>query len=64
MGMPAFVFRLWFGAASLKTLRRNIFAFIGIRAVRETVIGGTGEVKPARAAKLLAAMRALGTAAR
>ncbi|PZW47040.1 putative NADPH-quinone reductase [Humitalea rosea] len=64
MGMPAFVFRWWFGAASLKALRRNIFSFIGIRAVRETVIGGAGEVKPATAARHLAAMRALGAAAR
>lgn len=64
MGMPAFVFRWWFGAASVKALRRNILNFGGIRPVRETLIGGVGELSPAKAAKHFAAMRALGAAAR
>ena len=64
MGMPAFVFRWWFGAASVKALRRNILNFGGIRPVRETFVGGVGELSPAKAATHFAAMRALGTAAR
>jgi putative NADPH-quinone reductase len=64
MGMPALVFRWWFGAASVKALRRNILNFGGIRPVRETLIGGVGELSPAKAAKHFVAMRALGAAAR
>lgn len=39
MGMPWFVYRLYFGAHSLKSLRRNILNFAGIRPVHESVIG-------------------------
>ena len=39
MGMPAFVCRWWFGAAGVENLRRGILGFIGIRPVRETLIG-------------------------
>lgn len=39
MGMPAFVYRWFFGAHSLKSLERNILRFVGIGPVRETLIG-------------------------
>lgn len=39
MGMPAFVYRLWYGAHSLKSLERNILKFIGFKPVRDTVFG-------------------------
>lgn len=39
MGMPAFVYRFFFGAHSLKSLERNILGFVGIGPVRETLIG-------------------------
>ena len=64
MGMPAFVFRWWFGAASLTALRRNILNFGGIRPVRETLIGNVDTLTPAQFAAHFAAMRALGAAAR
>jgi putative NADPH-quinone reductase len=64
MGMPGFVFRWWFGAASVKALRRNILRFGGIRPVRETLIGSVGTLTPAKCAEHFAAMRALGAAAR
>lgn len=44
-GMPAF-FHRWFGAQSLKSLKRNILHFAGIRPVRTTVIGGLGFGQP------------------
>lgn len=39
MGMPGFVYRWYFGAHSLKSLERNILAFVGVKPVRSTVIG-------------------------
>jgi NAD(P)H dehydrogenase (quinone) len=39
MGMPGFVYRLYFGAYALKMLRRNILQFVGIRPVRSTIHG-------------------------
>jgi putative NADPH-quinone reductase len=39
MGMPAFVYRWFFGAHSLKSLERNILKFCGISPIRESLIG-------------------------
>lgn len=39
MGMPAFIYRWFYGAHSLKSLKRNILAFCGISPVRSTLIG-------------------------
>jgi putative NADPH-quinone reductase len=39
MGMPAFFYRVWYRAHSLKSLKRNILEFCGIAPVRSTVIG-------------------------
>lgn len=39
MGMPGWFYRWYFGAHSLKCLKRNILQFIGIRPVRSSVIG-------------------------
>jgi len=64
MGMPAFVYRWWFAAHSVRSLKRNVLHFVGISPVRSTLIGGTGAVPPARAERLLAEMRRLGQAAR
>jgi len=40
MGMPAFFYRLVYGAHSVKSLERNILKFVGIRPVERTIIGG------------------------
>jgi putative NADPH-quinone reductase len=58
MGMPALVYRLYFGAHSLKSLERNILGFIGIAPIRESLFGLI-EMK-GRAKKALATMRAIG----
>lgn len=42
MGMPGFAYALFYRAHSLKSLKRNIFAFVGFRPVRHTIIGGIG----------------------
>ena len=39
MGMPAFVYRWYFRAHSLKALERNILGFIGFGPIRETLVG-------------------------
>jgi putative NADPH-quinone reductase len=39
MGMPAFFYRFYFGAHSVKSLERNILKLVGIAPVRHTLIG-------------------------
>lgn len=39
MGMPAFIYRWYFLAHSLKSLERNILGFCGIKTTRETLVG-------------------------
>ena len=60
MGMPAFVYRWYFAAHSIRSLRRNVLNFVGIAPVKSTLIGGVGQVPPARAQAWFDAMRRLG----
>lgn len=60
MGMPAFVYRWWFAAHSVRSLRRNVLNFVGIAPVRETLIGGVGQLSAARVGDWLERMRRLG----
>ncbi len=39
MGMPAIFYRFYFGAHSVKSLRRNVLNFVGIKPVESTLIG-------------------------
>jgi putative NADPH-quinone reductase len=39
MGMPAFIYRWYFGAHGLKSLRRNILGFCGIGPIATDLIG-------------------------
>ena len=39
MGMPAFIYRWYYLAHSLKSLERNILGFCGIKPTQETLIG-------------------------
>jgi putative NADPH-quinone reductase len=39
MGMPALVYRWYFGAYGLKSLERGILAFAGIGPIRESLVG-------------------------
>lgn len=63
MGMPALVYRFVFGAHSLKSLERNILAFVGIGPVSESIIGLV-EGSARRRETWLARMRNYGRAAR
>jgi putative NADPH-quinone reductase len=60
MGMPALIYRFYFGAHSLKSLERNILKFVGIRPIRETLFGGVETASPARRANWISRMRELG----
>lgn len=64
MGMPAFVYRWFFRAHSLKALERNILGFVGIAPVDETLIGTVEPMSPARADKIFKQLSLLGGAAR
>lgn len=63
MGMPAAAYRWYFGAHSLKSLRRNVLSFVGIKPVRATLIGSVEGAKAKVRERWLAKLRALGRAA-
>jgi putative NADPH-quinone reductase len=60
MGMPAFLYRWYFGGHGLRGLERSILRFTGIRPVRETLFGMVGSVGEARRRRWLERMRAYG----
>lgn len=60
MGMPAALYRLWYGAHGLRWLERNILHFVGIRPVRRGLFGLVGAASVARREKWLRSMRRLG----
>jgi putative NADPH-quinone reductase len=59
MGMPAFIYRWYFHAHSLKNLERNILAFSGIGPINASLIGMV-EGASAKREKWIAHMRKLG----
>jgi putative NADPH-quinone reductase len=61
MGMPAFVYRWFFLKHSLTSLKRNVLEFVGVKPVRETIIGS---VENTDCEAWLVKVRALGHAAR
>lgn len=64
MGMPALMYRWYFGAHSLKSLERNILGFCGIGPVRESLIGLVEAGGPRKHEHWLETMRDLGRRAR
>lgn len=62
MGMPALVYRFYFGAHSVKSFERNILGFSGVRPVRRTLIGNVEGSRRARD-RWLQTMAELGEAA-
>ncbi len=64
MGMPALIYRWYFGAHSLKSLERNLLGFVGIGPVRETLIGSVETCGGAAREKWLDKLRSLGQAGR
>jgi putative NADPH-quinone reductase len=64
MGMPAFFYRVFYRAHSVKSLQRNILAFCGVDPVRVTLIGMIEAAKQEARGVWLARMSALGRDAR
>lgn len=60
MGMPAIIYRLYFGAHGVKNLRRNILRFSGITPVRESLIGLIENENPKLRTKWLARFEVFG----
>ena len=64
VGMPAFVYRWYFRAHSLRSLERNILRFVGIAPVRQTLIGSVETCGARRHAQWLCELHALGRSAK
>jgi len=60
MGMPALAYRWFFGAHSLKALRRNVLWFCGFGPIRQTLIGKVESHDPDVRNRGMEQMRALG----
>ena len=60
MGMPAFIYRWFYLAHSLRSLERNILGFCGIGPVKETLIGRVDVIDDDKKRQWLAKMRQLG----
>jgi putative NADPH-quinone reductase len=60
MGMPALVYRWFFWAHSVKSLKRNILKFVGFAPVSETLIGMAGNPETARVADWVGKLEQLG----
>jgi len=64
MGMPAWVYRLWFGGHGLRSFQQGILRFVGIRPNRLTLIGSIEATTEAQRARWLARVKTLGERAR
>ncbi|MGE0023866.1 MAG: NAD(P)H-dependent oxidoreductase [Hyphomicrobium sp.] len=60
MGMPAFVYRWWFGSYAVKILKRNILRFMGVGRVCVTVRGSIEAVSAEKRQRWIEAARELG----
>lgn len=63
MGMPAFIFRWYYGAPCLKMLRRNLLGFVGFKPIRATLHGMVEAVSTEQRTGWVAEAEALGRAA-
>ena len=61
MGMPAFFYKHFYGAHSVKSLERNILKFVGIKPVARMILGGV-EGSEEQRNEWLSEMEALGVA--
>jgi putative NADPH-quinone reductase len=64
MGMPALIYRWYYGAHSLKSLERNIVGFVGIGPIRESLFGTVEAASDVKRQKWLAHIERLGREAR
>jgi len=64
MGMPAFVYRWFYSAHSVRALERNVLAFIGIAPVGRNLFGGVEKVRAEVRERWQADMHRLGRSGR
>ena len=64
MGMPSAAYKVFFGAHGVKSFESAILGMSGFKPIRETLIGGAGELDDKRAKTLLDRMEALGASAK
>lgn len=62
IGMPALIYRWYFGEHSVKSLERNILGFVGFSPVTETLIGMADKLGPDGVRKWTDKMRKMGAA--
>lgn len=60
MGMPAFFYRFFFGAHSVKSLERNILKFCGVNPVETSIVGTIESPNERSRAKWLEKLHAYG----
>lgn len=60
MGMPGWLYRWYFRAHSVRSLRRNILHFVGFGRVRSTLIGNVANLSKDQRQDYLQQMRRLG----
>lgn len=60
MGMPALIYRWYFGAHGLKSLKRSVLGFSGIGPIRESLIGMVEAEDGERRGRWLETLRRLG----
>ena len=60
MGMPALVYRWYFGAHSLKSLERSVLRLCGIRPIKESLIGMVEAKDGTKRTRWIETMRDLG----
>ena len=64
MGMPAWYYRLVYGAHSLKAMKVGLFGFVGFKPIRTCLVGNVASHDGAGREAWLKRMRALGAGAR
>jgi len=64
MGMPAFVYRWYYGAHAVRAMEKNILAFAGIRPARRTVVGSVDQMTDGKCQAWFEKMQNAGAKAR
>lgn len=64
MGMPAFAYRWYFFAHSLRSLERNVLRFVGMSPIHSTIFGSVEAVSAEHRKKWMEEMTSLGRQAR
>ena len=59
MGMPAFLYRGYFGAHGIKAFEHSVLGFAGMAPIHTTLIGGVGEVSPQKSDRWVDQMESL-----